>query len=93
MGRQPIFIAFVDAEGVQNHVDVPISGLPGDHFVHESLEVHALLGTCGFTAKGAGAHVQIGKQVDRAVPFVGAPDALNPLAAAGLNVATVRSKA
>jgi len=73
MDCQPIFIALVGAEVIQNHVDVPISGLLGDHFVHENLEVHTLLGACGFTAEGTGGHVQNGKQVDRAVPFVGAP--------------------
>jgi hypothetical protein len=44
---------------------------------HEGLEIDAFLGLRGVPPNAAGGHFEGGEQVDRAVPFVGAFQAVN----------------
>ena len=61
-------------------MDLAIGWVLGDEFGHECLEIDALLGLGGLAANEAGGDFERREQVDRAMPFVGAFEALNNLA-------------
>src|SRR5437660_8239567 len=67
--------------------------LLGDQVGHKGLEIDAFLGLRGLSPNNAGGHFERGEQVDRAVPFVGAFQAVNNLAAAGQEYPLARSSA
>src|SRR6266478_3505882 len=71
---------------VEDDMDLAIGRVLGDEFGHECLEIDALLGLGGLAASEAGGDFERREQVDRAMPFVGAFEALNNLAAAGQHI-------
>src|ERR1700749_4972976 len=87
MRRKPSLVLLMGAVIVEDDVDVAVGRLVRDDFGHESLEIDALFGLCGLAADDPGGDLQGGKEVDRAVPFVGALQTLHNLAAARLNIA------
>ncbi len=91
MGRQPVVVLLVGGEVVEDDMDLLIGRLPGDELGHKGLEIDAFLGLRGLSPNDPGGDFEGGEQVDRApgfrsgqaMPFVGAFEALNNLAAAG----------
>src|ERR1700730_5499027 len=86
MRRQPGIVLLVSGEVVEDDMDLAIGRVLGDEFSHEGLEIDALLGLGGLAANEAGGDFERREQVDRAMPFVGAFEALNNLAAAGQHI-------
>src|SRR6266481_4885042 len=84
---KPSVVLLMGAVVVEDDVDVAVGRLVFNDLGHEGLEVDALFGLCGLAADDPGGHLQGGEEVDRAMPFVGALEALNDLPAAGLNIA------
>ena len=84
---EPSFVLLMGAVVVEDDVDLAIGGLVFNDLGHEGLEVDALFGLCGLAADDAGGDFQGGEEVDRAMPLVGALEALNDLTATGLNIA------
>src|SRR5271168_4636565 len=84
---KPSFVLLMGAVVVEDDVDLAIGGLVFDDLGHEGLEVEALFGLCGLAADDPGGDFQGGEEVDRAMPLVGALEALNDLTAAGPNIA------
>src|SRR5260370_569524 len=81
--RQPVVVLLVGGEVVEDDMDFPIGRLLGDQVGHKGLEIDAFLGLRGLSLNDAAGHFERGEQVDRAVPFVGAFQAVNILAAPG----------
>src|SRR5271166_211247 len=83
---KPSVVLLMSAVVVEDDMDVAVGRLVFNHLGHEGLKVDALLGLCGLAADDPGGHFQGGEEVDRAMPLIGALEALNDLAAAGLNI-------
>jgi hypothetical protein len=84
--RQPVVVILVGGEVVEDDMDLPIGRLLGDQVGHKGLEIDAFLGLRGLSPNDAGGHFERSEQVDRAVPFVGALQAVNNLATAGQDI-------
>src|SRR5713101_1272425 len=84
---KPSLVLLMGAVVVEDDVDFAVGRLVFNDLGHEGLEVDTLLGLCGLAADDPGGHFQGGEEVDRAMPLVGALEALNDLTAAGLNIA------
>jgi hypothetical protein len=84
--RQPVVVLFVGGEVVEDDMDFPIARLLGDQVGHEGLEIDAFLGLRDLSPNDAAGHFERGEKVDRAVPFVGAFQTVNNLAAAGQDI-------
>jgi hypothetical protein len=69
---KPSFVLLMGAVVVEDDVDLPVGRLGLDDLGQEGLEVDALFGLCGLAADDLGGDLQGGKEVDRAVPLVGA---------------------
>ena len=58
MRSEPVLVALVCVQVVQDHVDLAVSRLILNHFIHEGLEVGSLLGLRGLAANDAGGDLQ-----------------------------------
>src|SRR6201984_859208 len=84
---KPSFVLLMGAVVVEDDVDLAVGRLVCNDLGDEGLEVDALFGLCGLAADDPGGDFQGGEEVDRAMPLVGALEALNDLTATGLNIA------
>ena len=82
---KPGLVLLMGAVVVEDDVDLAVGRLVFNDLGHKGLEVDALFGLCGLAADDPGGDLQGGEEVDRAVPLVGALEALNELTAAGAN--------
>src|ERR1700757_3325963 len=70
--RKPSLVPLMSAVIVEDDVDLPVGRLVRDDLGQKGLEVDALFGLCGLAADDPGGDLQGGKQVDRAMPLIGA---------------------
>src|ERR1700680_2752215 len=90
--REPRIVLLMRAVVIENHMNLLLQRSLADQVVEEGLKVRALLSGSSFRLNGSGGDVQCGKQVDRAVAFVGALQPAHQLTAAGENVARLGLK-
>lgn len=85
MRSQPFIISLVGAVVVEDGMNLLIRRNVSDQPFHECLEIWTLLGRACLRPDGAGGHVERGEEVNGPMPLVGALQASNDFATAGLS--------